>query len=409
MKHKWQFLQKSHQRAMEERVCSCGAHVRGPLLGKDGVYTGTDTECPIEKPCDCGRDGCLSNKNQEENVVCSCGNNGYCEACKKYATQNRKKKILVTGSAGFIFSNFMRKVMRDKEPYTFVSVDKVLATYNRYNVELNKDHTFYMGDIADEQFMDNIFALEKPDIVIHGAAESFVDDSIRSAKPFIHSNVVGTQVMVDVSLKYGIERFVYISTDEVYGQLKENEASWTEDHPISPRNPYSASKAAGELIVRAANQTHNLKYNITRCSNNYGPSQPPRNLVPKVVSCLLKNTPIPIHGNGKQFREWLYVDDHCSAIIKIVNKAPVNETYNIGSGVELTNMQMVKSISKVLNVDAPLVNFVKDRPGHDFRYSVNCSKIKQLGWEPSFDFDSGIKKCVKWYVDNPWYFDSVNL
>lgn len=320
------------------------------------------------------------------------------------------KKILVTGSCGFIFSNFMRKVMKQNEPYSFVSVDKVFATYNRYNVKINQDHTFYMGDIADEQFMNNVFAIEKPDIVIHGAAESFVDDSIRSAGPFIHSNVVGTQVMVDMSLKYGVDRFVYISTDEVYGQLTgDKDASWTEENTISPRNPYSASKAAGELIVKAANQTHGLNYNITRCCNNYGPSQPPRNLIPKAISCILNNVPVPIHGSGKQFREWIYVDDHCSAIMNIVERAPLNEIYNIGSGVESTNIKMVHKVSKLIGTEGATVNFVKDRPGHDFRYSVNCSKIQKLGWKPAFNFDDGMRKCVKWYIDNPWYFDSANL
>lgn len=314
------------------------------------------------------------------------------------------KKILVTGSCGFIFSNFMRKVMSKKSDYKFVSVDKVIAPYNRPNVYLNKDHPFYMGDIADEQFMDNIFAIEKPNIVIHGAAESFVDDSIKSAGPFIHSNVVGTQVMTDVAVKYGVEKFIYISTDEVYGQLKNNkEASWAEDQPINPRNPYSASKAAGELIVKAANQTHGLNYNITRSSNNYGSLQPPRNLVPKVITSLLAGQPIPIHGDGKNFREWLFVEDNCDAIMHILNKAPVNEIYNIGSGIEKTNLEMVNAIANIVGGN-PIINFVKDRAGHDFRYSVDCSKLKELGWKTNYTFDQGLKKCVNWYVDNKEYF-----
>lgn len=315
------------------------------------------------------------------------------------------KKILVTGSCGFIFSNFMRKVMREKSPYTFVSVDKVIAPYNRCNVTANRDHNFYMGDIADELFMDNIFSIEKPDIVIHGAAESFVDDSIRSAKPFIHSNVVGTQVMVDMALKHSVERFVYISTDEVYGQLNVGDPSWTEESPVKPRNPYSASKACGENLVYAANQTHGLNYNITRCCNNYGPSQPPRNLIPKVITSILNEQPIPIHGQGKQMREWIYVEDHCSAIMKIVDSAPMNEIYNIGSGVEKSNLEIVKKIRQLLKQDSAKVNFIKDRAGHDFRYSVDCSKIKQLGWDIENEFDHGLKKCVNWYLDNRNRYD----
>lgn len=319
------------------------------------------------------------------------------------------KKILVTGSAGFIFSNFMRKY-ENNSSYKFISVDKVIAPYNRYNVELNrKGHTFYMGDIADEIFMNNIFSIEKPDIIIHGAAESFVDDSIRSAGPFIHSNVTGTQVMVDMSVKYGVEKFIYIGTDEVYGQLKStDDLSWNEDSPLNPRNPYSASKAAGELIVKAAHETHNLKYNITRCCNNYGPSQPPRNLIPKAIYSILNDKPIPIHGDGKQYREWICVEDHCSAIMKIIEHGNINEIYNIGSGIERNNLSMLQDISDL--IEKPyVINFIKDRAGHDFRYSVNCDKITNLGWKPLNSFKRGLTKCVQWYIDNPWYFDSVNL
>ncbi len=315
------------------------------------------------------------------------------------------KHILVTGSAGFIFSNFMRKVMRDKVPYTFASVDKVIAPYNRYNIARNRDHNFYLGDIADEQFMDTIFAIERPNIIIHGAAESFVDASINSAQPFIHSNVMGTQVMIDMAVKHKVGRFVYVSTDEVYGQLGAYEQSWIETSIVKPRNPYSASKAAGETLLYAANQTHNLQYNITRCCNNYGPSQPPRNLVPKIISSLLNNQSIPIHGTGTNIREWIYADDHCSAIMKIVRDAPPNEIYNIGSGVELTNLEIVHKIADVINKKAD-INFVADRKGHDYRYSVDYSKLKKLGWQPAFDFEGGMQKCVQWYLDNPWYLDS---
>ncbi len=318
------------------------------------------------------------------------------------------KKILVTGSCGFIFSNFMRKVMREKTPYTFVSVDKVIAPYNLYNVGLNRDHAFYMGDIADEAFINNVFLLEKPDIVIHGAAESFVDASIQSAGPFIHSNVVGTQVMVDMALKHGVERFVYVSTDEVYGQLGKDEPSWTEETPINPRNPYSASKAAGELIVRAAGETHGLQYTITRCCNNYGPGQPPRNLVPRAIKSILADEPVPIHGSGKYIREWLYVDDHCTAILAILEKSPYNEIYNIGSGISCSNLDMVQKIGTCLN-KTPKIEFMKDRLGQDFRYSVEFSKTQKLGWKIAHTFDAGIEKCVKWYVDNGWFLQSTGM
>lgn len=256
-----------------------------------------------------------------------------------------------------------------------------------------------MGDIADEIFMNNIFAMHKPDIVINGAAQSFVDDSIQSAGPFIHSNVVGTQVMVDLSLKYNVGKFIQISTDEIFGQLQENEKSWTEKSPINPRNPYSASKASAELIVKAANQTHGLNYIITRCCNNFGPKQPPRNLVPKIITCSLNNRPVPIHGSGKQCREWIYVEDHCSAIIMLMKSEVVNETYNIGSGIEKSNLEMVKEICQKLDIPEN-ISFIKDRPGHDFRYSVNTSKINALGWKPKYSFSEGLDKCIEWYLKN---------
>lgn len=314
-----------------------------------------------------------------------------------------KKKILVTGSCGFIFSNFMRKVFKENESYNFVSVDKLIAPYNHQNIFNDSDHKFYVGDVADSGFMNNLFKIEKPDYVIHGAAESFVDASIRDAMPFVHSNVLGTQVMVDMALSHGVDRFIYISTDEVYGQLQKDEPSWTEQSTLNPRNPYSASKAAGELIVKAANQTHGLQYNITRCCNNYGPRQPPRNLVPKVITQTMKNHKIPIHGNGSQFREWVYVDDHCSAVMHILKNAPANETYNVGSGIEMNNLEIAKKICSFLKKDA-VFEFVKDRPGHDFRYSVDFSKLLNLGWKITHSFETAMEKCVNWYVDNPWYF-----
>ena len=315
------------------------------------------------------------------------------------------KKILITGSCGFIFSNFVRQYLKHSK-YELIGVDKIIAPNNYLNIiPEQEEHKLYIGDIADVHFMDMVFKKERPDIILHAAAESFVDDSIRRALPFVHSNVLGTQVMVDMALKYGTERFVYISTDEVYGQLINAQASsWYEDTPINPRNPYSASKAAGELIVKAAHETHGLNYNITRCCNNFGPRQIPRNLVPKVITCATAEERIPIHGEGKQFREWIYVEDKCSAVMKIIEKAPLNEIYNIGSGVELSNLDMAYTICDILNKKRTLVKFVKDRPGHDFRYSVNCDKIKQLGWKPKYTFDKGIKKCIDWYLNNSWYF-----
>lgn len=315
----------------------------------------------------------------------------------------KKKKVLVTGSCGFIFSNFMIKNVNPESEYEFIGVDKLIAPYNFANIK-HSGPNFYMGDIADEHFMNNVFHLEKPDYIIHAAAESFVDDSIASAKPFIHSNVVGTQNMVDLSIKYNVEKFIYISTDEVYGQLKPGDDAWTETSITAPRNPYSASKLAGELIIRAAGETHGLNYNITRCSNNYGPRQPPRNLIPKIITCLLNNIAIPIHGSGANLREWLYVTDHNLAIMKVLSHGINKEIYNIGSGFELTNLEMTDYIGKLMDI-YPKIRYVKDRAGHDLRYSVNCDKIQKLGWHPLFDnFSDCMEQTVNWYKENRYFY-----
>lgn len=288
--------------------------------------------------------------------------------------------------------------MHNKLPYTFVSIDQVLDRYNLPNIAINQDHRFFMGDIADEHFVRNVFELTRPHYVLHLAAQSFVDASITSAGPFIHSNVAGTQVMVDMSIKYGIEKFIYCSTDEVYGHLPHiSSSSWTEENVPRPRNPYSASKYAGETILYAANQTHGLNFNITRCCNNVGNGQPPRNLVPKIITCLLNNQPIPIHGNGGNIREWIDANDHGSALMTILEKGYLNQIYNIGSGIELTNLEMVELIAKKLK-KIPEIKWMPDRKGHDFRYSVNCEKIKALGWCTQFTLDQTLDYAIEWYI-----------
>lgn len=308
------------------------------------------------------------------------------------------KKILLTGSAGFIFTNFLRYAL-EHNIYNIVGVDKLVEQHNVNNILAGQ--SLYIADIADAHIMDRIFKVEKPEIVIHAAAESNVDSSLSNALPFQRSNVLGTQVMVDMALKYNIERFIYISTDEVYGQLKSiMDASWIEDNSIpAPRNPYSISKYSGELIVKAAHDIHGLQYNITRCSNNYGKRQIFRNLVPKIITSILSDQPVPIHGSGTQYREWLYVEDNCSAVLKIIESAPPNETYNIGSGIEKSNIEMVLAISNIMGIE-PNIKHVKDRASHDFRYSVDTSKIRALGWNPTHDFDSAIKETVEWYIEN---------
>lgn len=320
------------------------------------------------------------------------------------------KKVLITGTGGFIFSNFVRKaiydqVKSDDRSYKFISVDKVTKTSVLNNIYQNKNHTFYIGDISDPHFINVLFEYERPDVVIHGAAESFVDDSLKDPNKFIQANVLGTQVLVNAAVKWGVEKFIYISTDEVYGQLeKDTDASWTEESPLNPRNPYSASKAAGELVVKAASYSYGLNYNITRSSNNYGPRQTSEKLIPKAIKCILNNEKIPIYGQGLQIRDWTYVADNCNGIMTVLEKGKPNEIYNISANQEFTNIEVIQSICNVMESGHSLISFIKDpRQGHDFRYSVDCTKLKTLGWKPSYKFKEGLADTIEWYQKNQWF------
>jgi dTDP-glucose 4,6-dehydratase len=314
------------------------------------------------------------------------------------------KKILITGTLGFIFSNFIKKVVDQYPEYTFVGIDNATEKYRLKNLFKHQNYQFYLGDIADAKFIDNVFTIERPDIVINGAAASFVDDSIKDILPFIHSNILGTQIMVSASLKHNVENFVHISTDEIYGQKYSiNDTPWTENEPVLASNPYSCSKASAELIIRSAHHTHNLQFNMTRSSNVFGPYQKYNNLIPHVITSLMNNTPIHIHGNGKNFRQWVYVDDKIDAIMQIIKSGKINEIYNIGAPNYSTNLEMVKSISKIMNVE-PKIKFIEDRKAHDFGYSVSTEKLKEIGWSNKTSFDDGLKNTVEWYLNNQNYY-----
>lgn len=315
-----------------------------------------------------------------------------------------KKKVLITGSCGFVFGNFIRKAIYEKLPYQFVSVDRV--NDNAINsVYWNKNHTFHIADITNQHVMDIIFKFEAPDIVIHGAAETFVDASLDNPNSFVSSNILGTQTIINSCLKNKVEKLIYISTDGVYGQLEsEADASWKEDAPLNPRNPYSATKASGELLVKAASLSHGLNYNIIRSSNNYGPRQTAEKLVPKVIKCILHDQPFPIYGQGLQMRDWTHVFDNCNGIISILNNGKPNETYNISSNQELTNIEVVQKICNIMDKGHSLISFTEDpRKSHDFRYSMDSSKIKEMGWKPTFKFKDGIVETVNWYLANQWF------
>ena len=317
-----------------------------------------------------------------------------------------KQKILLTGTAGFIAGNFIRKVTFDKLPYEFVSIDKITNNNLLNNIFVNKSHQFYMNNICDRHFIDLIFQYHKFDYLIHYAASTHVDKSIESANEFIENNVLGTQVLIDACVKHNV-KMLYFSTDEVYGALKsENDISWTEDSEISPNNPYAASKAAGELLVKAAGKTHGLDYVITRSSNIYGPRQTPDKLIPKIIKCILEDKSIPIYGKGMQIRDWTNVIDNAQAVVKILENWKSGEIYNISANQEFSNIEVVQEICNFMNKGHNLITFVEDRKGHDFRYSINSSKIKKLGWSPSYRFkgpEGGLSHTVNWYKANQWF------
>lgn len=312
------------------------------------------------------------------------------------------KKVLLTGTCGFIFSNFIRKAIYEKQPYSFVSIDRVSGNANA--LYAHKNHIFHLADLRDQHIVDKIFQFEHPDIVIHGAAESFVDYSLSDPNSFVTSNVLGTQVVINACVKHKVERLIYISTDEVYGQLtSESDPPWKEDSPLDPRNPYSASKACGELLVKAAHQSHGLIYNITRSSNNYGPRQTPEKLIPKAIKCVMHDQKIPLYGQGLQIRDWTHVFDNCAAIMTVLNHGKPNETYNISANQELPNVEVIQKICNAMGKGHELISFIEDpRKGHDFRYSVDSSKIRELGWKPSYRFREGIVDTVEWYKINQW-------
>lgn len=315
------------------------------------------------------------------------------------------KTILVTGVLGFIFSNFIKKVIDEYPEYRFIGVDKAVRFYNLKNQYSHPNYKFYLGDIADPHFINNVFTIEKPDIVINGAAESFVDDSIADIMPFLHSNIIGTQILVNHSLKFKVEKFVQISTDECLGQqLNINDKPWDESCPMLPRNPYACSKACSELIVNSAHLTHGLQYQITRSCNVYGPQQKKINLIPHILNGLISNQPITIHGDGLNFRQYLFVDDKVGAIMKIVKYGNINQIYNISDNNFFTNLGMVDYLASKLN-KSPNIKFIENRKSHDFGYNLSNNKIKSLGWSPKHSLKEGMDKTIAWYLNNLNLYD----
>lgn len=323
-------------------------------------------------------------------------------------------KIMVTGGAGFIGSNFIRYISDNYPDDEIICVDSLTYAGNPENLSGAAESSrfrFYKADISDREAVYGIFESEKPDTAVNFAAESHVDRSIKAPDVFLKTNVLGTQVLLDACLKYGIKRYHQISTDEVYGNLPldKKELMFTEETRLNPSSPYSASKASADLLVMAYRKTYGLPVTISRCSNNYGEYQFPEKFIPLTIINAFCNKPIPVYGTGKNIRDWLYVRDHCRAVDMILRKGREGEVYNIGGHGELCNTDVARLILKIMNKPEDLITFVEDRKGHDLRYAVNAEKITgELDWRPETDFAEGLEKTVNWYLNRrEWWEKTV--
>lgn len=324
-------------------------------------------------------------------------------------------KMLITGGAGFIGSNFIFYMRKMHPDYDLVCVDKLTYAGNLETLASVMDDPkfrFIRADIADRSEICRIFEAEKPDTVVNFAAESHVDRSIENPAVFLETNVMGTQALLDASRKYGVKRYHQVSTDEVYGDLPLDRPDlfFTEETPLHTSSPYSASKASADLLCNAYQRTYGMPITISRCSNNYGPYQFPEKLIPLMIANALADKPLPVYGEGLNVRDWLYVEDHCAAIDRILEKGQVGQVYNIGGHNEMRNIDIVKIILKALDKPESLITHVTDRKGHDMRYAINPEKIhRELGWLPETKFADGIQKTIQWYLDNrSWWENIVN-
>lgn len=307
-------------------------------------------------------------------------------------------KILVTGGTGFIGSEFVRQAV--KKGYNVIVLDKLTYAGDLKRIEEVEDKIkFYKADICNRKQVEEIFSTEKPQIVVHFAAETHVDRSILSPKIFLRTNIEGTQNLLEASRRYDVRSFINIITDEVYGEI--SEGKFTESSPLIPNSPYSVSKAAQDMLGRAYFRTYGLPLITVRPSNTYGPWQYPEKLIPVVIIKALNNEPAPVYGDGSNLREWLYVEDCAKAVLEIVEKGVVGEIYNVGSGIERKNIEVVKAILSLLGKPESLIQFVKDRPGHDYRYSLSTEKIeRQIAWKAKTSFEEGVERTVRWYIKN---------
>ncbi|NIR47696.1 dTDP-glucose 4,6-dehydratase [candidate division KSB1 bacterium] len=316
------------------------------------------------------------------------------------------KTFLVTGGAGFIGSNYVRYMLNKHKDVRMVNLDKLTYAGNLDNLKdlkNNSRYKFIKGDICNEVLVNEI--MPEVDVVVNFAAESHVDRSIGAPADFIKTDVFGTFVLLEAARRNNIERFIQISTDEVYGSIENG--AFTETDPMMPSSPYSASKAGADRLAYSYFVTYDLPVQITRCSNNFGPYHYPEKLIPLFVTNAIEDKPLPIYGDGKNVRDWIYVEDHCEAIDFISSHGKLGEVYNIGGDNEKTNLEITEYILKKLEKPKSLMTFVKDRLGHDRRYALDCSKLHKLGWKPKFDFDEALDKTIKWYIENRWWWEKL--
>ena len=323
--------------------------------------------------------------------------------------------IIVTGGAGFIGSNFIFHMLKSHPDYRVICLDALTYAGNLSTLEPvmeNEKFRFVKASITDRKAVFDLFEEEKPDIIVNFAAESHVDRSIENPSVFLETNIMGTQILLDACRKFGIKRFHQVSTDEVYGDLPLDRPDlfFTEETPIHTSSPYSASKAAADLLAQAYHRTFKVPVTISRCSNNYGPYHFPEKLIPLMIVNALNDKPLPVYGKGENVRDWLYVEDHCKAIDFIIHNGTVGEVYNIGGHNEIRNIDIVKTIVHELRKSEELITYVTDRAGHDLRYAIDPTKIhNELGWLPETKFEQGIKKTIQWYLDNkPWWENIIN-
>jgi len=317
-------------------------------------------------------------------------------------------RLLVTGGAGFIGTNFIRHCLKEHPDWEITNLDKLTYAGNLENLRDIQDqpgYRFVKGDIADRRLVDELLS-QGFDVIVNFAAESHVDRSILDASPFIETNVKGTQVLLEGAKKHGIERFIQVSTDEVYGST--DSGRFTEESPLSPSSPYSASKTAADLLCLAYFKTHHLPAIVTRCTNNLGPYQFPEKLIPLAVTNALEDKPIPVYGDGLNVRDWIFVDDHCRALDIVIQKGQPGQIYNVGGGNEKTNLELIHKLLELLGKPRSLMQFVTDRPAHDRRYALDCTKIaRELGWKPAYSFEKGLRATVDWYLKNESWWRSI--